>query len=188
MIMEAFWQFLMDISARHITPHGLYIPGEPYKLILWNELLVILLSFTTTILWLKNRALRRQLAGERLKVMKARPFLYTVPRVKPEYRFVNGLVTLDTVKKIIAEYNLIWLKYIDFKGNVTERTIEFHEIFQNEGHWYIAGFCMLRGEERSFRVDRIIEIKPVIDDSHGKPIPEYLGENSIEDDIPWSHL
>jgi len=186
--MEAFWQFLMDISARHITPHGLYIPGEPYKLILWNELMVILLSFAMTIVWLKNRALRGQLARERLKVMKARPFLYTVPRAKLEHRCVNGLVTLDTVEKIIAEYNLIWLKYIDFKGNVTERTIEFHELFKNEGHWYIEGFCLLRCEERSFRVDRIIEIKPVIDDSHGQPITEYLGENSIEDDIPWSHI
>lgn len=35
-------------------------------------------------------------------------------RAKPEHRCMNGLVTLDTVEKIIAEYNLIWLKYIDF--------------------------------------------------------------------------
>jgi len=175
--MEAFWQFLMDISARHITPHGLYIPGEPYKLILWNELLVILLSFTMTILWLKNRALRHQLARERLKVMKARPFLYTVPRARPECRCVNGLVTLETVKKIIAEYNLIWLKYIDFKGNVTQRTIEFREIFQNEGHWYIEAFCWLRCEGRSFRVDRIIDIKPAIEYTDEQPLPEYPGED-----------
>ncbi len=183
--MESIFQFLMDISANHITRYGLYIPGEPYKLILWNELLVIILSFAMTIVWLKNRALKRQLAEARIRTGS---FQYTPPRSRAEYQCINRLVPLETVKKIIAKYNLIWLKYIDFKGNVTERTIEFHEIFQNEGHWYIEGFCLLRCEERSFRVDRIIEIKPVIDDSHGQPLPEYSGKNIIEDGIPWSHI
>lgn len=186
--MESIIQFLMDISGNHITRYGLYIPGEPYKLILWNEFLVIFLSFAMTIMWLKNRALRLQVARERLKVMMARPFLYTVPRAKKEHQCVNGLVTLENVKKIIAEYKLIWIKYVDFKGNVTERSVEVHELFQNERSWYIEGFCLLRCESRSFRVDRIIGIKPVIDDSYKQPIPEYPGENSIEDDIPWSHI
>ncbi len=183
--MESFWHLLMDITGRHITPHGVYIPGDPYKFILWNELLLIIVSFAMTIVWLKNRALKRQLARERIR---ARSFQYTLPRPRADHRDLCRHVPLEIVKKIIGEYNLIWLKYIDFKGNITERTIEFHELFQNEGRWYIEGFCMLRCESRSFRVDRIIEIKAVIDDVHGQPLPEYPGEDIIEDDIPWSHI
>ncbi|MBP7735478.1 MAG: WYL domain-containing protein [Spirochaetes bacterium] len=182
--MEAYWQMIMDITGCHITPHGLYIPGNPYKFILWNELLLIILSFAMTIVWLKNRALRRQLARERLRAYKHgyKPVNHIYDRI------AHCHVHFEIVKKIIGEYNLIWLKYIDFQGNVTERTIEFHELFQKDGHWYIEGFCLLRCEARSFRVDRIIEIKPVIDDANGQHLPEYLGENILNDDIPWSHI
>lgn len=177
--MESIIQFFMDISGNHISQYGLYIPGEPYKFILWNELLVIILSFTMTIVWLKNRALKRQLARERLNAYKH--------GYKPAYNIHEGVtcshVPLETVKKIIEECDLILIKYIDFKGNVTERTVEFYEIYQSEGHWYIWGFCWLRCEARTFRADRIIDIKPAVDDSYEQPLPEYPGEDVIEDDI-----
>lgn len=167
--MEAFWQFLMDISARHITPHGLYIPGETYKLILWNELLVILLSFTMTILWLKNRALKRRLAKERCR--ESKPLYKPSPFIR-ECHYKGKRVSLEDVNKIIEKYDFIQIKYIDFKGNITERTIEVYEIFQNDGHWYLEAFCWLRCEGRSFRVDRIIEIKAVEDEPHTLSVGE----------------
>lgn len=175
--MEAFWQFLMDISARHITPHGLYIPGEPYKLILWNELLVILLSFAMTVVVLKNRALKRRLAKERLRASK--PLDVPSP-FRRGFHYKDKLVSLDVVNKIIEEYDFIRIKYIDFKGNITERTIEVYEIIQNDGHWYIGAFCLLRCEERSFRVDRIIDIKPANEYTDEQPLPEYPGEDDTD--------
>lgn len=178
--MESIIQFFMDISGNHISQYGLYIPGEPYKFILWNELLVIILSFALTIIMLKNRALKRCLARERARayipVYKPAPVIH-------EHQYVNKHISLETVKKNIEEFDLIRIKYIDFKGNVTERTVEFYEIYQSEGHWYIWGFCWLRCEARTFRADRIIDIKPAVDDSHEQPLPEYPGEDVIEDDI-----
>jgi len=175
--MESFCQFLMDISARHITPYGLYIPGEPYKLILWNELLVILLSFTMTIVWLKNRALNRRLAKEKARA--------SIPLYRPdpflrECHYTGKHVSLEVVNKIVEEYDFVRITYIDFKGNITERTIEVYEVFQNDGHWYIEAFCWLRCEGRSFRVDRIIDIKPAIEYTEEQPLPEYPGEDDTD--------
>lgn len=177
--MEAFWQFLMEISARHITPYGLYIPGEPYRFFLWNELLVILLSFSMTILWLRNRALKRRLEMEKARANSlARQPFHPMRGSSCQGRHVD----LEAVRKIIQDHDLVRMTYIDFKGNVTERTVEVYQLFQHDGRWYIEGFCWLRCEERSFRADRIVDISPAIEDTDEQPLPEYQGEDCVSEE------
>ncbi len=138
---------------------------------------MILLSFAMTIMWLKNRVLKRRLAKERVRASMP---VYEPAQFRREFHYKGKRVSLEDVNKIVEKYNFIQIKYIDFKGNITERTIEVYENFQSNGHWYIEAFCWLRCEGRSFRVDRIIEIKPAIEYTDEQPLPEYTGEDETD--------
>ncbi len=57
----------------------------------------------------------------------------------------------------VQTFSAMKITYEDRYGRVTERVIEPKEIFQGEnGYFYFRAFCHLRGEERYFRLDRII--------------------------------
>jgi hypothetical protein len=68
--MESVWQFLLDVSANHVTRNGLYIPGEPYRPVLWNDLLVLVLSFALVIMFLK---LNNSFSFSSVRILNARP-------------------------------------------------------------------------------------------------------------------
>jgi hypothetical protein len=174
--MESLWQFLLDISANHITRYGLYIPGDPYKLILWNELLVILLTFAAAILALRNRGLERLIARERY--MKPMPATTTAPaRETRQPACIDRKIALMMFEEVMEWVDFVRIKYIDADGEVTERIIEPLKLYQSGERHYIKAFCHLRGEERSFRLDRIIEMKPVEDDIPG--ITHYYSNDEL---------
>jgi hypothetical protein len=160
--MEALWQYLMEISARHITPHGFYIPGEPYKLILWNELIVIILSFVATIQVFKIRFLRRRLA-------RLRDISISYDRIREKQRRRNTFTCMEeseALNKIMEGmewFDVIQIVYMDFKGEITIRAIEPLKVYCRDGHYYLEAFCRLRGDERNFRLDRMIVIEPTDD-------------------------
>jgi len=43
-------------------------------------------------------------------------------------------------------------------GKATKRGLEPYGIVQHAGAWYVVGRCQLRGDTRTFRVDRIVEL------------------------------
>lgn len=45
-----------------------------------------------------------------------------------------------------------YIEYVDFHGEVTEREITNWKYYEN----YIVGYCLLRHEKRTFKVDRIL--------------------------------
>ncbi len=50
------------------------------------------------------------------------------------------------------------LTYATGWGEVTEREIRFKRAYMREGEVYVEAFCFLRGEERTFRADRMVEL------------------------------
>ena len=48
-----------------------------------------------------------------------------------------------------------------YQENKSRRRIEPLGIFLRAGHWYLVAFCLLRVDYRTFRVDRIREVKPL---------------------------
>lgn len=40
----------------------------------------------------------------------------------------------------------------------TRRVVEPHNVFSEEGEWYLRGFCRLAGDERTFRLDRVLDM------------------------------
>ncbi|MET3696825.1 predicted DNA-binding transcriptional regulator YafY [Bacillus oleivorans] len=68
--------------------------------------------------------------------------------------------TLQTLEAAVAKGITLFMSYE--KGHVntiSERNIDPYGLVHWKNRWYIVGYCHLRDEVRSFRVDRIINLK-----------------------------
>jgi predicted DNA-binding transcriptional regulator YafY len=71
----------------------------------------------------------------------------------------NGLVT--RLSLAVQERQGVFLRYQAWNGDVSERAFDPYGIVFNEGYWYVAGFCHLRGDVRTFRLDRVLTLEPL---------------------------
>ncbi|UCD83804.1 MAG: WYL domain-containing protein [Deltaproteobacteria bacterium] len=53
----------------------------------------------------------------------------------------------------------VWLRYVSQGGDVTERMVEPKEIVAYRDYLYLVAYCHLRQDERTFRLDRIINLR-----------------------------
>jgi predicted DNA-binding transcriptional regulator YafY len=67
---------------------------------------------------------------------------------------------LDELRRCVARRRQVQLVYQSFRREVTERLVDPYALALQWGNWYLAGYCRLRGELRTFRVDRIQEVQP----------------------------
>jgi predicted DNA-binding transcriptional regulator YafY len=63
--------------------------------------------------------------------------------------FVTTLSTAAQARKAV------YLRYRSFEGSETERLFDPYGIVFYEGYWYTAGYCHLRQDLRTFRLDRV---------------------------------
>lgn len=54
----------------------------------------------------------------------------------------------------------IRLSYLSFTGEESEREFDPYGIVFNDGYWYTAGYCHLRQDLRTFRLDRVVSLEP----------------------------
>lgn len=57
------------------------------------------------------------------------------------------------------ERRRVYLSYLSWDGDKTERDFDPYGIVFNEGFWYTAGYCHLRRDLRTFRLDRITALE-----------------------------
>jgi predicted DNA-binding transcriptional regulator YafY len=91
---------------------------------------------------------------------------------------VNGLAAMDyrpweptihTLRKCIVDRRCVRLNYRSLSQQEnTERVVEPYALTFQWGLWYLIGFCRLRREMRTFRVDRILHVEPA-DERFDKP-------------------
>jgi predicted DNA-binding transcriptional regulator YafY len=62
------------------------------------------------------------------------------------------------------------LTYCALDGHTTERVVDPYGIGYLHGAWYLAGYCHLRQEMRSFRLDRV-QAARALPQSFGRPVP-----------------
>jgi len=55
----------------------------------------------------------------------------------------------------------VHLIYRDGQGQASERDFDPYGLAWRGGRWYVVGFCHLRQDERSFRLDRVEEARPL---------------------------
>lgn len=67
---------------------------------------------------------------------------------------------LDDLRRCVARRRQVQLTYESFRRQVTKRTVDPYALALQWGNWYLAGYCHLRGDLRTFRVDRIQKVEP----------------------------
>jgi DNA polymerase III epsilon subunit family exonuclease len=64
----------------------------------------------------------------------------------------------DVLAEALARRRPIFLRYCSSEGDVSERTVEPLRVGAYQGALYLVARCTLRGEQRTFRLDRILEM------------------------------
>jgi predicted DNA-binding transcriptional regulator YafY len=59
----------------------------------------------------------------------------------------------------VQQCRQVHLRYQSWGGEETERGFDPYGIVYNEGYWYTAGYCHLRQDLRTFRLDRIVALE-----------------------------
>jgi predicted DNA-binding transcriptional regulator YafY len=62
----------------------------------------------------------------------------------------------------------IRLCYQSWQSNVTERKFDPYGIVCRGGYWYVVGYCHLRSDLRTFRLDRVLQVE-VLDETFEPP-------------------
>jgi predicted DNA-binding transcriptional regulator YafY len=50
------------------------------------------------------------------------------------------------------------IQYRSWNGDLSERAADLYALVYNEGYWYAVGYCHLRQDMRTFRLDRIMDV------------------------------
>ena len=78
------------------------------------------------------------------------------------------------------------LEYVSGKGEATARTVRPLGLFFWGNSWSLTGWCEMRDDFRSFRLDRMREMRPLRDRFHDEPghtLDDYLAR--MGDDRDW---
>lgn len=87
--------------------------------------------------------------------------------VPPPVRAQNEFVALLSVA--VQQRKQLFLRYLSFYGEETERAFDPYGIVFHDGYWYTAGYCHLRAGLRTFRIDRILALESLTD-SFERPV------------------
>jgi predicted DNA-binding transcriptional regulator YafY len=102
-----------------------------------------------------ERAMPEKLLMQARALQEAITFNVMPPPVRTENAFVTML------SSAIQQRQRLHLGYLSFRGDESERDFDPYGIVFREGYWYTAGYCHLRNDLRTFRIDRILELEPI---------------------------
>jgi len=95
----------------------------------------------------------------RLEVAQARQSLVVSGLTTRDYRPWEA--TIHRLRECIANRRCVSIQYHNFGLETTERVIEPYALTLQWGLWYVVGFCRLRQDLRTFRIDRIQSLTPL---------------------------
>ncbi len=64
-----------------------------------------------------------------------------------------------TLSSAVRDRKQVFLRYQSWNGEESERAFDAYGIVFNEGYWYTAGYCHLREDLRTFRLDRVVGLE-----------------------------
>jgi predicted DNA-binding transcriptional regulator YafY len=67
----------------------------------------------------------------------------------------RGHPVTAVIEEAVARRRVVRLSYVDKTGAETRRDVEPVSLIGAEKHWYLLGWCRLRGGARAFRLDRV---------------------------------
>lgn len=90
-------------------------------------------------------------------LQEAITFNMTILPAQPQHEYVTALSTA------VQQGQRVRLAYRAFSGDASERLFDPYGIVMHEGYWYTVGYCHLRTDLRTFRLDRIAALEPTRD-------------------------
>jgi DNA polymerase III epsilon subunit-like protein len=75
---------------------------------------------------------------------------------------IRGIVLPPALDEVLQTQGALKIRYISLHGEETSRIIEPIEVITNWDYIYLVAFCHLRKEKRTFRLDRILEMEPIM--------------------------
>lgn len=115
----------------------------------------------------------------RADVARARQELVVGGLTRREVRLWEG--HLDVLRRCVRDRRCALLRYRAARrdGGETERVVEPYALTFQWGLWYLVAHCRLRGEMRTFRVDRVLHVEH-LEDRYEPPagfdVREFLQE------------
>jgi predicted DNA-binding transcriptional regulator YafY len=173
------------------------MPGEGYSLV--EGFYMPPLSFSleeTEALFLGARMLAAQASGRLAKgaetatekiahvlpgerKMMAQRLVEIVRFYQPDGKFDLDQPYLLQLQQAIKHHQVVHLRY-DNHHEITERTVEPRYLMYGDGAWYLNGYCRLRKDIRSFRLERIENLKILRE--------TFVPRDLSEKEQPWTKV
>jgi predicted DNA-binding transcriptional regulator YafY len=102
-----------------------------------------------------ERVMPEKLLMQARALQEAITFSVVPPPVRAQNEFVTAL------SLAVQQRRQVYMRYLSFRGEETERAYDAYGIVFHEGYWYTAGYCHLREDLRTFRIDRIVTLEPL---------------------------
>lgn len=97
----------------------------------------------------------------------------------------QGLKTsVSILKQAIQERRRVTMEYISFEGVVERRMIEPTSLILKGNVWYVQAYCLVREDERIFRLSRMQQIELLSEHYESRP---FSNKESLEWKASWSH-
>ena len=93
-------------------------------------------------------------ARDRLKAISSHLVFFS-----PQQEGRPDVSLLLNLSEAIGQQQRLDMTYLSLRNEVTRRKVEPYGIVGWEGHWYLVGYCCLRQDNRTFRLDRIQEVR-----------------------------
>jgi len=91
---------------------------------------------------------------------RAQRSLVVVTGTSRDYAPYHDLMT--TLRDCMAKSQQVSLNYHSFSRVKTDRVVDPYALSLRWGNWYLVGYCHLRQELRTFRIDRISNLRPLV--------------------------
>jgi len=74
------------------------------------------------------------------------------------YPYSRAVPLPPTIAEALDSGGRVRMRYVNAAGQETDRTIQPLRVREDRGYQYMVAYCYLKGEQRTFRLDRIIEM------------------------------
>jgi predicted DNA-binding transcriptional regulator YafY len=71
-----------------------------------------------------------------------------------------GSSVVLTLSTATQQEKRIWMRYRASQASETERAVDPYGLIFQAGLWYTVGYCHLRQDLRTFRLDRVLQVEP----------------------------
>ena len=102
-----------------------------------------------------ERVMPEKLLMQARALQEAITFHVVPPPVRAQNEFVTQL------SLAVQQRHQVQMRYLSFHGDLSERAYDPYGILFYDGYWYTSGFCHLREDLRTFRIDRIEALEPL---------------------------